>query len=230
MDVVAGGLEKIELFSGLPGEAIREIEGMAKWSTYETDQQVFDKDTDSLDVYFVVTGSVRVLSHVRGEREVALANVLEGNYFGELAAIDRKERSARVVSAEPSVLAALNGPAFVDIMMRFPVVGLRVMERFARIIRALDSRVTDLSTLSEVQRVYVELVRLSQPDPRRTGGWYIPDMPNHKEIASWAGTSREAVAQAIGELARAGILERRSMNMVVHDWANLQRMARQGQG
>jgi len=230
VDVVAGGLEKIELFSGLPGEAIREIEGMAKWSTYETDQQVFDKDTDSLDVYFVVTGSVRVLSHVRGEREVALANVLEGNYFGELAAIDRKERSARVVSAEPSVLAALNGPAFVDIMMRFPVVGLRVMERFARIIRALDSRVTDLSTLSEVQRVYVELVRLSQPDPRRTGGWYIPDMPNHKEIASWAGTSREAVAQAIGELARAGILERRSMNMVVHDWANLQRMARQGQG
>ena len=230
MDVVAGGLEKIELFSGLPGEAIREIEGMAKWSTYETDQQVFDKDTDSLDVYFVVTGSVRVLSHVRGEREVALANVLEGNYFGELAAIDRKERSARVVSAEPSVLAALNGPAFVDIMMRFPVVGLRVMERFARIIRALDSRVTDLSTLSEVQRVYVELVRLSQPDPRRTGGWYIPDMPNHKEIASWAGTSREAVAQAIGELARAGILERRSMNMVVHDWANLQRMARQAQG
>ena len=229
MDVVAGGLEKIELFSGLPGEAIREIEGMAKWSTYDADQQVFDKDTDSLDVYFVVTGSVRVLSHVRGEREVALANVLEGNYFGELAAIDRKERSARVVSAEPSVLAALNGPAFVDIMMRFPVVGLRVMERFARIIRALDSRVTDLSTLSEVQRVYVELVRLSQPDPRRVGGWYIPDMPNHKEIASWAGTSREAVAQAIGELARAGILERRSMNMVVHDWANLQRMARQGQ-
>ncbi len=229
MDVVAGGLEKIELFSGLPAEAIREIEGMARWSTYEAEQQVFDKSTDSLDVYFVVAGSVRILSHVRGEREVSLANVLEGNYFGELAAIDRKERSARVVAAEASVLAALDGPTFVDIMMRYPVVGLRVMERFARIIRALDSRVTDLSTLSDVQRVYVELVRLCQPDPRRSGGWYIPDLPNHKEIASWAGTSREAVAQAIGELAREGILERRSMNMVVHDWAKLQMMARQGQ-
>ena len=229
MDVVAGGLEKIELFSGLPAEAIREIEGMARWSTYEAEQQVFDKSTDSLDVYFVVAGSVRILSHVLGEREVSLANVLEGNYFGELAAIDRKERSARVVAAEASVLAALDGPTFVDIMMRYPVVGLRVMERFARIIRALDSRVTDLSTLSDVQRVYVELVRLCQPDPRRSGGWYIPDLPNHKEIASWAGTSREAVAQAIGELAREGILERRSMNMVVHDWAKLQMMARQGQ-
>lgn len=229
MDVVEGGLEKIELFSGLPGEALREIESQAKWSTFEADEQVFDKSTDSLDVYFVVTGSVRILSHVSGEREVSLANVLEGNYFGELAAIDRKERSARVVAAEPSVLAALDGPTFIDIMMRHPIVGLRVMERFARIIRALDSRVTDLSTLSEVQRVYVELVRLAQPDPRRSGGWYIPDMPNHKEIASWAGTSREAVAQAIGELAREGILERRSMNMVVHDWPKLQMMARQGQ-
>lgn len=229
MDVVEGGLEKIELFSGLPAEALREIEGLAKWSTFEADEQVFDKSTDSLDVYFVVKGSVRILSHVSGEREVSLANVLEGNYFGELAAIDRKERSARVVAAESCILAALDGPAFIDIMMRYPVVGLRVMERFARIIRSLDSRVTDLSTLSEVQRVYVELVRLAQPDPKRLGGWYIPDMPNHKEIASWAGTSREAVAQAIGELARESIIERRSMNMVVHDWAKLQMLARQGQ-
>lgn len=227
MDAVAGGLEKIELFSGLPAEALREIESTARWLTFDAEQQVFDKSTDSLDVYFVVSGSVRILGHAQGEREVALANVLAGNYFGELAAIDRKERSARVVAIEPSLLAALAGPAFVDIMMRYPVISLRVMERFARIIRALDNRVTDLSTLSEVQRVYVELVRLTQPDPRRLGGWHIPDMPNHKEIASWAGTSREAVAQAIGELGRAGILERRSMNMVVHDWAKLQMMARQ---
>jgi len=89
--------------------------------------------------------------------------------------------------------------------------------------------VTDLSTLSEVQRVYVELVRLAQPDGKRASGWVIPDMPNHKEIASWAGTSREAVAQAIGELARDGIVERKSMNLLIRDWNKLQLMARAGQ-
>lgn len=230
MDVVEGGLDNIELFAGLPADAIREIARKATWSTFRADEQVFDKNTDSLDVYFVVRGSVRILGNVSGEREVSLADVNEGNYFGELAAIDRKERSARVVAAQDCVLASLDGPAFLDVMMRHPVVALRVMERFTRIIRALDNRVTDLSTLSEVQRIYVELCRLAKPDPRRPAGWHIPDMPNHKEIASWAGTSREAVAQAIGELARDGILERRSMSLVIHDFPRLQTMARAGEG
>jgi len=227
---VEGGLDKIELFSGLPEEALREIEQKAKWHHFAADELVFDKATDTLDVYFVVSGAVRIMSHVTGEREVSLADVAEGNYFGELAAIDRKDRSARVVAARESVLASLTGDDFIAVMMKYPVIALRVMERFTRIIRSLDTRVTDLSTLSEVQRVYVELVRLAQPDPRRPNGWCIPDMPNHKEIASWAGTTRESVAQAIGELAREGILERRSMNMLIHDYPRLQSMARAGQG
>lgn len=226
MDAVEGGLENIELFAGLLPEALEEIAAQARWDSFEAGAQVFDKSTDSLDVYFVVAGSVRILGHALGEREVSLADVNEGNYFGELAAIDRKERSARVVAAQDSVLASLDGDAFVAVMMKHPVVALRVMERFTRIIRALDGRVTDLATLTDIQRIYVELCRLAQPDPRRPGGWFIADMPNHKEIASWAGTSRESVAQAIGELARDGILERRSMNMLIHDFPRLQLMAR----
>lgn len=226
MDAIPGGLAGIELFAGLPEIAIAEIEAQCRWREFEAGELVFDKDNDTLDVYFVVRGSVRVLSPADGEREVALANVIEGNYFGELAAIDRKERSARVVAAEDTILAALDGPAFVDLMMKYPVVALRVMERFTRMIRTLDTRVTDLSTLTEVQRVYGELVRLAQLDPKRPGGRYIPDMPNHKEIAAWAGTSRESVAQAIGELAREGVVERRSMKIVIRDWPRLQLMAR----
>lgn len=229
MDVVEGGLENIELFAGLPPEALRDIEHKARWSSFKADQQVFDKDTDELDIFFVVKGAVRIMSLVSGEREVSLADVLEGNYFGELAAIDRKERSARVIAAQDSILASLDGEAFVEVMLCYPVVALRVMQRFTRIIRALDNRVTDLSTLTDSQRIYVELCRLAKPDPRRAGGWYIPDMPNHKEIASWAGTSRESVAQAIGELARQAILERRSMNILIHDLPRLQLMARAGQ-
>lgn len=223
-----GGLEGIGLFSGLPPEVMREIESLCRWHRFAAEDEVFDKDATSLDVYFVVQGAVRIMHQLEGEREVTFANISAGNYFGELAAIDGRERSARVVAAADSVLASLERKAFIDLMMRHPVVAVRMMERFVRIIRTLDSRVSDLSALSEVQRVYGELIRLAQPDPRRPGGWYIPDLPNHKEIASWAGTARESVAQAIGELARQGIAERRSMNIIVHDWARLQQMARAG--
>lgn len=221
-----GTLGHVELFAGMPDEAIRDIENAVTWHHFRDGEQVFDRHSDTLEVYFVAQGSVRILSSGRGGQEVTLAEVKAGNYFGELAAIDGKERSARVIAIGDCELASLDGERFVEIMLRYPIIALRVMERFTRIIRSLDDRVTDLSTLSDSQRVYVELVRLAQPDPRRPNGWYVPDVPSHKEMASWTGTSKETVAQAIGELARQGVVERRSMNLLIKDWPRLQLMAR----
>lgn len=226
MDVVEGGFARFELFAGLPEEAVREIERGCKWQRLESGDQVFDRESDTLDVYFVVEGAVRILTQAE-DREVALADVVAGNYFGELAAIDGQKRSARVVATRPSVLASLDRPSFLTYMHRFPDIALRVLERLARIIRTLDQRVTQLSTQNETQRVYGELVRLAQPDPARPDSWHIPDLPNHKEIASWAGTSRETVAQAIGELARDGVVRRKTMGLVICDWARLRLMAKE---
>ncbi len=219
-------LRDIDLFAGLPAEALREIEQEATWHHFEEDDCVFDRHSDTLEVYFVASGAVRILSSGRGGQEVTLAVVKDGNYFGELAAIDGKGRSARVVAVGPCDLASLDGERFLAIMMRHPVVALRVMERFTRIIRSLDDRVTDLSTLSDTQRIYAELINMVEADPRRPNGRYIPEMPSHKEMASWTGTARETVAQAIGELARQGIVERRSKSLIVKDWPRLQLMAR----
>ncbi|MBC7950773.1 MAG: Crp/Fnr family transcriptional regulator [Rhodospirillaceae bacterium] len=225
MELVEGGLSGFSLFTGLSPDDLAAIEARCAWHVFTAGQQVFDKESDTLEVYFVVTGALRILTG-NGEREVALADVVAGNYFGELAAIDGMKRSARVIATMDSRLASLDGLAFIEVLHRHPEIGVRVLERLTRIIRNLDQRVTQLSTTGETQRVFGELVRLAQPDGGRPEGWVIPDMPNHKEIAAWVGTSREVVAQAIGELARDGVVKRRGMGLVIADWPRLQLMSR----
>jgi CRP/FNR family cyclic AMP-dependent transcriptional regulator len=222
------GLDSILLFADLPPDTVAAIGAKAVWREFAPDQQVFDKQSDTVDVYFIVSGSVRILRSIAPEREVALADIGPGNFFGELAAIDGGERSARVVTLEPTLLASLDGPAFKEVMAAYPLVTERVMLRLAQVIRTLDNRVSDLSTLTEEQRVMLELIRLTRPDPRHDGGFYIPDLPNHREIAGWAGTNREAVAKTIGELTRMRVVERRSMSLMVRDWPKLHEMAHAG--
>ena len=224
--VEPGRLNGVQLFSELSPEDVEDISSRCKWSFYAEDEQVFDQEHGGRDVYFVVSGSVRVFTFAANKREVALANILKGDYFGELAAIDGKSRSARVVATEDSVIASMEGKDFIGLMYKHASVAVRVVKRFALIIRTLDARVTDLSTLTENQRVLAELVRIAKPDIKKPGVWMITDMPNHKEIASWSGTSREVVAQTIGELARDGIVERRTMGLLIKDWTRLQLMAR----
>jgi CRP/FNR family cyclic AMP-dependent transcriptional regulator len=225
MDVIDGGLARVSLFNDMDETALGDIEARCNWSRVPSGSQIFDKDSDTLDVYFVVEGAVRILTTGADEREVALADVIAGNYFGELAAIDGMKRSARVVATKDSVLASLEGGAFLELMRQYPAIAIKVVERLTRIVRSLDSRVAQLSSQSENQRVWGEILRLAQPDPAKPDSWQIADLPNHKEIAAWAGTTREKVAQAIGELAREGVVRRRSMGLVICDLPRLQLMA-----
>lgn len=226
MDIVEGALSRVSLFAGLSADSLREIEGRCTWARFASGEQVFDRESDTLDVYFVIEGAVRILNNAGDDREVALADVLAGNYFGELAAIDGMKRSARVVATKESLLASLDGPSFLALMRDHPDIALRVLERLTRIVRNLDSRVSQLSSQSEQQRIWGELLRLAEPDAAKPDAWHIPDLPNHKEIAAWAGTSREQVAQAIGELARDGIVRRKTMGLVICDLPRLQMMTR----
>ncbi len=228
MDQTASTLSRISLFADLPLETLVDIESRCTWRRVGEGEQVFDKDSDSLDVYFVADGVVRILNVTEDGRDIALADIPAGRYFGELAAIDGMRRSARVIAIKDSLLALLDAASFLDLMRRYPDIALRVLERLTRIVRDLDSRVTRLSIESEHQRVWSELLRLAQPDPAPPEGWSIPDLPNHKEIAAWAGTSREQVAQAIGELARDGIVKRKGIGLVICDHARLRRMAAGG--
>lgn len=218
-------LAGIALLADLSREQISLIEAQCQWHSLAEGAQVFDKNSDSLDVYFIVAGSVRILSQAL-EREVALADLGAGRYFGELAAIDGLPRSARVIALTDCLLASLDGPRFRDMLLKHPQVGLRVMGRMTGVIRDLDRRVMELSTTSEAQRICGELLRLAQPLADKPELWHVVDMPNHKEIAAWIGTSREVVAQVIGELARDGVVKRRGMGLSITDLPRLRLLAR----
>jgi CRP/FNR family cyclic AMP-dependent transcriptional regulator len=225
-DLSRADLAHILLFENLPDAAVRDFEQAATWRHYGEGDLVFDQASDTLEVYFVVEGAVRILGTIADGIDVVLAEVPAGNFFGELSAIDGKGRSARVVAARPSRLASVDGKSFIDLMQRHPIVALRVMERMARIIRSLDTKVVNLSSLSEGQRVMIELIRLAEPDLKLPGFWSIACLPPHAELAEWAGTTREAVAQTIGELARDGIVKRRGLGLEIGQWERLQQLAK----
>ncbi len=221
-------LSKIPLFADLAAGELREVAAAAKWHDVSAGETIFDQETDTLEVYCVVEGAVRILTIV-GEREVTLAEIPGGNVFGEIAAIDGKPRSAKAVASVDSVLASIEGAAFIKLMLKYPSIAVKIIQRLARVVRGLDKRVTTLSTLTEEQRVVIELLRISEPDPKIPNGWYIPTMPVHSDLAGWSGTTRDLVAQTIGKLARDGIVKRRGMALVICDWPQMQLLGKVAQ-
>ena len=130
------------------------------------------------------------------DRQVALAELGPGDSIGELSAIDLKVRSARVSATEHCLLASLSSKEFRTLLLDCPGISLALLKRFSGYIRTLNTRITALSTMSPHQRIYHELLRISEPNADGDGSWIIVNAPHHSEIAEWVGAEKQTVAEA----------------------------------
>ncbi|MBA3688176.1 MAG: cyclic nucleotide-binding domain-containing protein [Chloroflexi bacterium] len=85
------------------------------------------------DLMVIVSGTVDV------ERDGAQVNALgTGDFFGEIALIDRGPRSATVTATTPSRLLVINHRDFHALMDEFPEVAAQVLVTLAHRLRSLD--------------------------------------------------------------------------------------------
>jgi CRP-like cAMP-binding protein len=90
--------------------------------------------------------------------------------FGEIAAIDRKPRSASIEALETCTIASLSSDQFEALLLREPSVAMATLREIAADVRRLSERVFEFSTMAVRNRIHAELLRLAgqgqfcQPD------------------------------------------------------------------
>jgi CRP-like cAMP-binding protein len=219
------GLGKIRLLGGLSEQELQTLETQCRWHQYSANGQIVDQNDEDRDVFFVVEGSVRLVSYTLAGREITFSNVPTGAYFGEVSAIDGGRRATGAVAAEDCRLASVTPEVFRKLMANHSEVNQKVLERLAGAIRDSDDRIIDLCTLPAPQRVYAELMRMSEEDTVAPGTWVVRPMRTHAEIASRANTTRETVTRALGHVVANGIVERMSKSLYIRDRDELARLA-----
>ena len=200
----------------------RAIEARCHKRNYNRSETILDKGSQSREVFFVMKGSVSVITFSPAGREVTLATVKAGDFFGELAAIDGQPRSASVTAIEKTEIAIMPPDIFLDLVRGHPTIAFCLLERLARMVRASGLRILELSTLQAAQRVYAELLRMAQPDAAVPGLWLVRPLPPMHEIASMTSTTRETVNRAISQLYPGGILKRKGRNLYIMERSKLE--------
>ena len=221
-------LAGVDLIACLDEASRQTLERRCSWRRWAAGEQIIDRETQTNDVYFVVSGRARVIDYDdTGRREVIFDEIGPGGYFGELAAIDGEPRSAHIVAAEETVTALLPGEAFIEMLFQHREAGLALMRRMSEMIRQSTSRIMDLSTLGAHNRIYAEMLRQA-----RTGGGRAPNtaiihpVPVHSDIAARVSTTRETVARVLSELTHKGLLQREHDSLVILDLERLTELAR----
>ena len=214
-------LDSIRLLRTLPPEELRLLEARCNFRRFAAGEVVLEAHRADIGIFFMVAGAARVVHNIADNEEIAIAAVVAGDTIGEVSAIDSLGRAATVVAEEDCLVAELPKEDFLALIVRRGDVALELLRRWARVIRALDEKVSYLSTGSPDQRVYGQLIRLARRENPEDGHWLIRELPSHQDLAEWAQTSREVVASAIGELVRRGVVERRTKTLHINDYQAL---------
>ena len=127
----AKSLEKVPLFAGL---SHRDRERIARWADaidVPPNKHLLDEGRLPHEFFVVLEGEVEVVHD--GQR---LATLGPGDFFGEIALIERGRRTASVITTTPTTLAVMSPASFQAMRREMP----RVAERIDGAIRERLSR------------------------------------------------------------------------------------------
>ena len=114
-------LERVPLFAGL---SHREREQIARWADQvdlPEGRHLLDEGRLPHEFFVIIEGQVEVIHE--GEH---LATLGPGDFFGEIALIEHRRRTASVVTASPTTLAVMSPPSFDQMRRAMPRVAARI--------------------------------------------------------------------------------------------------------
>ncbi len=221
-------LAQVKLFSCLGDDEREALERDLTWRRYRAGERVFERGSQSSEVFFVIEGAVNVVSFSSTGREITFAEVGVGETVGELAAIDGQPRSASVVATEDSLLAIQPAESFIELLKRNGEIAFTLLQRMSGIVRKGTDRVIQVSTVAATIRVYSELLKRAEQDPTVPDLWVIKPLPPFRELASKAGTTLELVSNPLNRLYPSGLIRRKGNNLYVMDRSALEELVKAG--
>lgn len=106
--MVLPSIQANQLFQGLSEDVVTKAAQHLRTVLYPAGEVIFEQGDAGNCLYLVLAGTVRISIKGREGRQETLIVIGEGDFFGEMALIDRSPRSATATAVEPCMLAALD--------------------------------------------------------------------------------------------------------------------------
>ena len=139
-------LRSVPLFASLDDEAAHDLLNLISDKIVTSNTLLFRQGDKGDAMYLIESGRVRISIRDDDRQEVTLAELAQGDFFGEMAIIDGRQRSADAHVIEDARLGILSREAFLSFVRSNPDVALEMLsaltERLRRTDELLRSRVS----------------------------------------------------------------------------------------
>ena len=212
-------LKSISYFSGLSTEELNSITKFISEKTTERGEIILLEGDPSVELYFIVSGAVKLFKTSAEGKEQILNIVRQWESFGDVAVFDGDPNSAGAQTMVPTMLYSIRRNDLEAILREHPQVARNVIQVLVSQVRHSMSLVEDLSFKHVIDRVAKILLEYAGDGtgsrPRLT----------QQEMAAMAGTAREMIGRSLKSLEEEGVIRLDRHRVVITDNEALKELA-----
>lgn len=212
-------LKSVSLFYDLSERELGYISSRMIAKKFETGNLIFMENSEGEKCFFVAEGSVKVTRLSKDGKEVILAMLNKGEFFGEMALLDGESRSANVIALENTEVLTLNREDFLSVLQDYPQIAIQLLKEMAHRLRKSDRQIASLSLSDAEKRIALCILRFADEQGIiKNGEVNIPKIPIQQDIANMSGTSRETVSRALNLLEKENYIKRDGRELVIKSY------------
>lgn len=124
-------LRDVPLFSDLSRRELSAVQSILHRREYEPDEVLFRQGNPGVGMYVIQEGEIEIL---REPADATLAELTDGDFFGELALLNETPRSATAIARTDSVLYGLFRPDLLGLVERDSSLGVQILFHMGRVL------------------------------------------------------------------------------------------------
>ncbi|HEY5676043.1 MAG TPA: cyclic nucleotide-binding domain-containing protein, partial [Myxococcales bacterium] len=160
-------VKKVPLFDDLSQDAFVELVNKVGYHRHAAGQRIIREGDPGRSFYIIVEGKVRVFKSTKDGKELTLAHLGEGAFFGEMALLSGAPRTANVVAEEDTEILEVTDVVLRQLATKYPQV-ISSLKNFYR--QRLLNNVMAISPLFKdfdpgERKAIVEKFRMKQAGP-----------------------------------------------------------------
>lgn len=183
-------LRNHSLFGELAATLLRELGRYATTRRTRRGTVIFAKGDPGTSLIAILSGSVKIMAPSPDGGEAILNVIHEGEFFGEIALLDGRPRTADAVAMTDCELIVIDRRDFVPFVRSHPEVALKLIEVLCARLRWSSEHFEEVMFLDPPGRLARTLLRLTDRAASAADGGRRVAI-TQRELSQMVGTSRE---------------------------------------
>ncbi len=224
MTAIGELLQRVPFLAALEAADREALATAAKRRRFRRGEVIFHKDDPGESLFIIDEGSVRIYLPSPQGADLTLAVLGPGDFFGDLALLDGRPRSASAAAFPETETVALNRADFTSVIRSRPEAAMAVLAAVAERLRETNEMAGDLAFLDVGGRLAKKLLELAAArGVQRPEGILLELSLTQEELANMVGVTRESVNRQLALFRRLGVIGSQGRRFLIRDAEALRR-------